>query len=198
MTISPLQLLVEWQALASFSPNRSSLSSPVPSLFSSLLAEYMKSQAEGAETLSTSDAGRANASASNKETVPFSGASSIDRLIAAAAEKYDVDPHLIRAVIHQESGFRPDAKSRAGALGLMQLMPSTAKMLGVENPLDPAQNIDGGVKYLRQLLDRYNGDVTLALAAYNAGPGNVDRYGGVPPFAETQAYVRRVLDRWRI
>jgi soluble lytic murein transglycosylase-like protein len=115
-----------------------------------------------------------------------------DGLVTASAQRYGVDPALLHGLIQQESGFDPAATSSAGALGLTQMMPGTAAALGVSDPLDPAQSIDGGARYLRQQLDAFGGDPSLALAAYNAGPGAVSRYGGVPPYAETQAYVQKV------
>jgi soluble lytic murein transglycosylase-like protein len=112
--------------------------------------------------------------------------------ITAAAKANGIDPALLAGLIKQESGFNPNAGSAAGARGLTQLMPSTAAGLGVTNVLDPAQSIQAGAKYLKEQLDTFGGDVTKALAAYNAGPGAVKRFGGVPPYAETQNYVRAV------
>lgn len=116
-----------------------------------------------------------------------------EHLINASASKYGVSAALVKAVIRAESGYNPNAVSRAGASGLMQLMPGTAKSLNVANSFDPKQNVDGGVRYLKFLLDTFKGDVTLALAAYNAGLSKVARYGGIPPYQETRNYVSRVL-----
>jgi soluble lytic murein transglycosylase-like protein len=115
-----------------------------------------------------------------------------DPIIAEASAQYGVDAELVRAIIRAESQFDPLAESGAGAKGLMQLMPILSKELGVQDPFDPRENIFGGVKYLSKLLDRHNGDVTLALASYNAGPRNVARYKGVPPFKETRGYVKKI------
>lgn len=120
--------------------------------------------------------------------------------IALAARQYDVDPALLRAMIHAESGFNPRARSQKGAMGLMQLMPGTARMLGVADASVPGENIRGGAQYLAGLLARFKGDVSLASAGYNAGPEAVQKYAGVPPYAETQVYVQRVkilLQRYR-
>ena len=120
--------------------------------------------------------------------------------IHAAAQEYGVEEAIVRAIIHAESAYRPNAVSRAGARGLMQLIPATANRFGVGDVFDPAQNIKGGVKYLAFLLKRYNSNLSLAAAGYNAGEGAVDKYGGVPPYAETQRYVQRVgqlADRYR-
>ncbi len=112
--------------------------------------------------------------------------------ISHAARVHGVDPALVRAIIHAESNFNPLARSRKGAMGLMQLMPKTAQDMGVNDLSNPTQNIEGGVKYLAWLLERFNGDITLATAAYNAGPGAVSKYNGVPPYEETKTYVFRV------
>ena len=157
-----------------------------PSAFASQLATA-SAPATAAPTATTATAGLMSVGASELPAdVPF-GAE-----ITAAAKKHGIDPALLAGLVKQESGFNPTAGSSAGARGLTQLMPGTAAGLGVANVLDPVQNLDGGAKYLRQQLDAFGGDVTRALAAYNAGPGAVQRYGGVPPYAETQNYVRIV------
>jgi soluble lytic murein transglycosylase-like protein len=120
----------------------------------------------------------------------------VEKLVREAAERHQVDPALVRAVIQTESNWNPSAVSRKGALGLMQLIPTTAQRFGANNAFSPKQNVDAGVKYLKTLLERYNGNLDLALAAYNAGEGAVDRAHGIPSFRETQNYVQRVQEAY--
>lgn len=143
-------------------------------------------------------AGALAAAQASPSAAPVSGtgaSSAFDAQINAAAASNGIDPALLKGLVSQESGFNPNARSGAGAVGLTQLMPGTAATLGVTNPLDPAQSLQGGAKYLREQLDRFGGDEKLALAAYNAGPGAVQKYGGVPPYAETQNYVTSVMGK---
>ncbi len=119
------------------------------------------------------------------------------QIIYSKSRKYNIEPSLIKAVIKVESNWNSTAVSRKGAMGLMQLMPFTAKEMGVKNPLNPEENIEGGIRYLRYLLDKFNGDLTLALAAYNAGPKTIEKFRGIPPVPETQKYIKRVLSIYR-
>ena len=121
------------------------------------------------------------------------GPDGVARLAERYAGQHGVEPRLVMAIIKVESGFDAKAVSSAGASGLMQLMPGTQRHLGVRDAFNPDENVEGGVRYFRSMLDRYGGNVSLALAAYNAGPANVDKYGGIPPFEETRNYVRKVL-----
>lgn len=117
-----------------------------------------------------------------------------DRFILSASRRYGVDSKLVRAVIRAESGFNPRAVSPKGAMGLMQIMPRTSRHLGIDNPFDPRQNIFGGVRYLKELMGRFNNNLILALAAYNAGPQVVEKHKGIPPYAETKTYLKRVIN----
>ena len=143
---------------------------------------------------STTNAQSALASPITRQTaVPQLTREGLNQVVAGAGERHQIDPDFISSVIRAESGFHQNAVSRKGAQGLMQLMPGTASELGVSNPFDPNANVEGGTKYLRELLEKYNYDPVKALAAYNAGSKRVDRYHGVPPYYETQAYIARII-----
>lgn len=145
---------------------------------------------------STSSGSRSKLADSSRADLRAGVPARLEHIVHEAAEKHNLDPALVSAVISTESAWNPQAVSDKGAMGLMQLAPGTAERFGVENPFDPVQNIDGGTAYLKALLDRYNGDLTRSLAAYNAGEHAVDRSGGIPPFWETRRYVRKVKDAY--
>ncbi len=217
-SLGQIKALLEWQSLQSFSGQQPNSGMPVSSSFASLLQEFVQSQnpdtsiGQFENELNTlgqvfrsnqyyiqhpiaekRDAQTIHGTASSTELNP---GSSIEQIVQRAADTYKLPSKLIKAIIRHESNFNARAVSNAGASGLMQLMPATARGLGVTDILDPEQNVMAGAKYLRNMLDKYKGNVKLALAAYNAGPGNVDKYGGIPPFKETQNYVRKVTDTY--
>ncbi len=158
--------------------------------FASALQAATSSDAASANAAGTAGVGTAGAGTAG---AGLSGESEYESLIEEAASRNGVDPAILHGLIEQESGFDPSATSSAGAAGLTQLMPGTASSLGVANPLDPAESIEGGARYLGQLMGQFGGNAEDALAAYNAGPGAVKQYGGVPPYSETQSYVTKVL-----
>lgn len=213
-TLGEMKTLIELQLLQGMTRSSSSSSSRDTSLdFSKVLEQTLLNTTNGsfknAEALNTlgamsqletnflpSTVAKSIVQKVSQAKTNTKADSSLEAIIQQAADKFNLPTKLIKSVIKHESNFNASAVSSAGATGLMQLMPATARGLGVQNIQDPLENVMGGSKYLRQMLDKYNGDLPLALAAYNAGPGNVDKYGGIPPFKETQNYVKKITNTY--
>lgn len=184
MRLSPRFLVVPAAAVM--------LAAAVPAAWAQSISPRFSYSRTEAGTISVSDSGLGRAPG---VSTGAPRGTEFDAIIDVQARANGLNPVLVRAVIEAESAFDPRAVSRVGAMGLMQLMPGTARDLGVDDPFDPVENIRGGTAYLRALLDRFDGDVRLALAAYNAGPGAVERYNNVPPYRETRAYVAKISNR---
>lgn len=192
MNVSDLLFLLRIQnlhsAMGAWSPDAKT-TDQIEDSFAAILGEALKQNFDPI----MDEQGLNNAQTSTQLTKVNNTPQELEGLIQQASSKYGIPVDLLKGVIKAESGFNPNARSEAGAMGLMQLMPKTAASLGVNNPYDPAQNIDGGAKYLRKMLNMFDNDMKMALAAYNAGPGNVKKYGGLPPFKETQNYVKKIM-----
>jgi soluble lytic murein transglycosylase-like protein len=196
MNIDKLKAMLELKAVHNFSSdNNANNSSIFQDILNEVLAEFENSSSDSLSGTPTTGANSVSMAALPPISM-LKPSSNIDQIINQASKQYGLPVKLIKAVIQQESSFNPNAVSKTGAAGLMQLMPDTAKSLGVSDVFDPEQNILAGSKYLKQLLEKYSGKIDMALAAYNAGPGNVDKYGGVPPFAETENYVRKISNMY--